>query len=157
MDLQNTREATTSARSEARGDVPRIFRGLDFVTEWLVFTVLIFSPWAFGTTENWSITTVNRLNFFQGNGVKGIIRVFSCATTGSTVINTTQDLIIPQLAHTAGTLNTNGKVTIDNTAQVHGQAINTQVASVSVTNMGSLLSQLEVLLPCGVATKKVLS
>lgn len=66
MDLQNTREATTSARSEARGDVPRIFRGLDFVTEWLVFTVLIFSPWAFGTTEHWSITTVNRLNFLLG-------------------------------------------------------------------------------------------
>ena len=109
-------------------------------------SVLVFN----GSTVLSSLNqTLGGTGVFQGNGVKGIIRVFSCATTGSTVINTTQDLIIPQLAHTAGTLNTNGKVTIDNTAQVHGQAINTQVASVSVTNMGSLYSVAPVV--CGVA------
>jgi len=86
---------------------------------------------------------------FEGNGVKGIIRALAFQTTGSSTINTTQDLITMSLAHTNGSLNTNGKLTIDNTAQCYGQAINTQVASVSVTNMGSLYSTAPVV--CGVA------
>ncbi|MFN4911630.1 MAG: beta strand repeat-containing protein, partial [Flavobacteriales bacterium] len=86
---------------------------------------------------------------FEGNGIKGIIRALGFQTTGSSTINTTQDLITMNLAHTNGSLNTNGKLTIDNTAQCYGQAINTQVASVSVTNMGSLYSTAPVV--CGVA------
>jgi hypothetical protein len=75
---------------------------------------------------------------FQGNGTSGIIRVFSHSTTGTTTVNTSQNLIVVSgLAVTAGTLNTNGKLTLDNTAQIHGQVLNTQVASIGMTSMGS--------------------
>ena len=103
-----------------------------------------------GSQQGSSVTqTLGGNGVFEGNGVKGIIRALQFATTGSSSITTTQDLITTNLAHTAGALNTNGKLTIDNTAQCHGQAINTQVASVSVTNMGSLYSVSPVV--CGVA------
>ena len=81
--------------------------------------------------------TLGGTGVFEGNGVKGIIRSLFFQTTGSSTINTTQDLITYSLAHTGGSLNTNGKITIDNTAQCYGQAINTQVANVTMTNMGT--------------------
>jgi len=103
-----------------------------------------------GSQQGSSLTqTLGGNGVFEGNGVKGIIRALQFATTGSSSITTTQDLITTNLAHTAGSLNTNGKLTIDNTALCFGQAINTQVASVSVTNMGSLYSVSPVV--CGVA------
>ena len=75
---------------------------------------------------------------FVGDGTKGFIRVLFFQTTGSTSITTSQNLITTSaFAQTAGSLNTNGKLTIDNTAQVYGQALNTQVASIAVTNMGT--------------------
>ena len=113
-------------------------------------------------------TTINYLNFngsqqgaslnqtlggtgvFEGNGVKGIIRGLAFQTTGTCTINTAQDLIVnAEIAHTNGTLNTNGKLTLDNTAQCFGQPINTQVSHVAVTNMGATLSAAPVV--CGVA------
>ncbi len=75
---------------------------------------------------------------FLGDGTKGFIRGLFFQTNGASVINTSQNLIATSsFAHTAGSLNTNGKLTIDNTAQVFGQAFNTQVASIAVTAMGS--------------------
>jgi hypothetical protein len=75
---------------------------------------------------------------FQGDGTFGLIRTLAFITTGTTTISTSQNLkVVNALAHTAGTLNTNGKLNIDNTAQVYGQALNTQLASVAVTNMGT--------------------
>ena len=94
--------------------------------------------------------TLGGTGIFEGNGVKGLIRALSFATTGSSVINTTQDLITTNLAHTAGSLNTNGKLTVDNTAQCYGQPINTQVASVHVTNMGTVAYSTAPVV-CGVA------
>jgi PKD repeat protein len=73
---------------------------------------------------------------FQGNGTYGIIRTLAFQTTGSSSINTSQNIITTSFVHTAGSLNTNGLLTIDNTAQVYGQQLNLQVASVAVTNMG---------------------
>ena len=35
-------------------------------TEYLIYAILIFTPWAFGTTEDWAINTVNTLNYFLG-------------------------------------------------------------------------------------------
>ncbi len=75
---------------------------------------------------------------FQGDGSFGILRALLCQTTGTTNITCSQNLkVVSAFAHTAGTLNTNIKLSIDNTAQVYGSALNTQLASVAVTNMGT--------------------
>ena len=74
---------------------------------------------------------------FLGDGINGFIRNLNFSTTGNSSVNTTQNLRITSIAHTAGSLNTNGKLTIDNTIQVYGQALNTQVVSIAVTVMGS--------------------
>jgi PKD repeat protein len=73
---------------------------------------------------------------FQGNGSYGIIRSLFFQTTGTSTISTSQALATSSFGATAGTLNTNGKLTIDNTLAVYGQTLNLQVASVAVTNMG---------------------
>ena len=39
---------------------------LDMATEYLIYAILIFTPWAFGTTEDWAINTVNALNYVLG-------------------------------------------------------------------------------------------
>jgi hypothetical protein len=84
-------------------------------------------------------STFGGSGIFQGDGVKGIIRSLTFSNLGSNTISTTQNLILTGgLAHTAGSLNTGGKLTLDNTAQIFGQPINTGVASVSMLNMGSL-------------------
>lgn len=86
-------------------------------------------------------STLSGSGTFQGDGTKGIIRTLTFANTGSNAISTTQDLIVTSgLNHYAGSLNTNGKLTIDNTAQVYGLPLNTQVANIAVTNMGSTYS-----------------
>ena len=75
---------------------------------------------------------------FEGNGTAGIIRTLSFQTSGTSTITTIQNLITTNaFAHTAGPVNTNGKITIDNTAQVFGQPINSQVAAIAVTDMGA--------------------
>lgn len=74
---------------------------------------------------------------FQG-GTYGIIRNLYFQNTGSNTITTANNLIVSQqLNHYGGSLNTNGKLFIDNTAQVYGQSFNNRLASVAVTNMGS--------------------
>lgn len=73
---------------------------------------------------------------FQGDGTRGIIRTLFFQTTGSSSINTSQNLVTGSFATTAGLLNTNGKLSIDNTAEVYNQQLNFEVASVAVTNMG---------------------
>ncbi|MEI6435205.1 MAG: hypothetical protein WCP32_10200, partial [Bacteroidota bacterium] len=81
--------------------------------------------------------TLGGTGIFQGDGTNGIIRALFFQTTGSASISTTQNIIITSsFAHTAGSLNTNGKLTMDNTAQVFGQALNRQVANIAVTGMG---------------------
>ena len=87
---------------------------------------------------NGSGSTLDGTGTFAGNGTDGIIRFLSFANLGSNTINTSQNIIANSFAHTAGSLNTNGKLKIDNTAQVYGQALNQQVAGLVVTNMGSL-------------------
>ncbi|MCX6324169.1 MAG: GEVED domain-containing protein, partial [Sphingobacteriales bacterium] len=90
-------------------------------------------------TFNGSGSTLSGTGTFQGNGTDGIIRGLFFNSAGSNVINTSQNLITPfGIAHTAGSLNTNGKLKIDNTAQVYGLPLNLQVANAVVTNMGTL-------------------
>jgi len=92
-----------------------------------------------GSTQNSSLAqTLGGTGIFAGDGTKGLIRNLGFATTGSSTISTTQPLATGGFAHTAGALNTNGKLTIDNDPQLYGQALNRQVANVAVTNMGSL-------------------
>src|SRR6185436_6390773 len=80
----------------------------------------------------------------EGDGTRGIIRSLAFQTTGSSTISTNMDLTVNGttgvgngFGHTAGSLNTSGKLKIDNTAQVYGRPINTRVANVVVTAMGS--------------------
>ena len=82
--------------------------------------------------------TLGGTGTFEGDGVNGIIRQLFFQTTGNSTINTAQNITTFSFAHATGNLNTNGKLRIDNTAQIHGRPINTQVASVHVTAMGSL-------------------
>jgi gliding motility-associated-like protein len=87
---------------------------------------------------NGSGSTLSGSGNFQG-GLYGIIRTLSFQNTGSNAITTTENLIVSSgLVHTAGSLNTNGKIFVDNTAQIYGQSFNNRLASVAVTNMGSL-------------------
>lgn len=87
---------------------------------------------------NGSGSTLSGAGDFQG-GTFGIIRNLFFQNTGSNSITTTNNLIVTaQLNHNGGSLNTNGKLIIDNTAQIYGQSFNNRLASVAVTNMGSL-------------------
>ena len=83
-------------------------------------------------------STLSGTGTFQGDGSKGIIRSLFFSSLGGGTVSTSQNLIVTNtLAHAAGNLNTNGKLTLDNTAQIYGLPINNQVASVAVTAMGT--------------------
>jgi hypothetical protein len=97
-------------------------------------SVLSFQGSQLSTNTN---QTLGGSGIFEGNGTAGLIRVLFIETTGSVSISTSQNIITTNLAVGAGTLNTNGKLFIDNTAQVYGRPVNTQVANVVVTNMGT--------------------
>lgn len=63
----------------------------------------------------------------QGNGpdntVDGIINILQIGTTGTVTINTTQNIVVNNTFNDyAGTLATNSKLKIDNTAIIHGQS-----------------------------------
>jgi hypothetical protein len=92
-----------------------------------------------GLTMNGSgASQINGTGTFEGTGADGIIRTLAFASSGTYSINTSQKLIVnTNMAHLAGSLNTNGNLTINNTANLFGRPINTQVANVVVTNMGS--------------------
>ncbi len=47
------------------GDV-LIYRVCEDITEALVYLMVVFSPWAFGTTLAWSVWTMNFAGFFLG-------------------------------------------------------------------------------------------
>jgi hypothetical protein len=99
-----------------------------------------YANFAFGTINfNGSGSTLSGNGVFEGDGTRGIIRTLAFQNLGSNTVSTSQNLTVTAgLTHTGGSLNTNGKIRIDNTAQIYGQALNLQVASIAVTNMGSL-------------------
>src|SRR3954462_14738594 len=45
---------------------PGFYWRLDLATEYLIYAILVFTPWAFGTTEEWAIRTVNSVNYILG-------------------------------------------------------------------------------------------
>ena len=44
----------------------QIYRVCEDVTEGLIYLMVIFSPWAFGTTQPWSIWTMNLAGYLLG-------------------------------------------------------------------------------------------
>jgi PKD repeat protein len=98
-------------------------------------TGLIFN----GSMQNSRMAqTLDGTGTFIGTPTSGIIRNMFVQTTGSLTVSTTQNLIISGiLNHSAGTLNTNGKLTLNNTAQVFGQPYNQQVCMIGMLGMGT--------------------
>jgi O-antigen ligase len=43
-----------------------LYWNLEIATEFLIYAVLIFTPWAFATTEDWAINSVNTCNYVLG-------------------------------------------------------------------------------------------
>lgn len=123
------------------------------------FTNNGYANLAVGTTTNTVLnfngtsSLLNGTGVFEGDGTRGIIRTLTFQTTGTNTISTTQNLTCYVLNHNAGSLNTNGKLKIDNTARIYGQAINTQVASIPVTAMGSTYSVAPVVFGSAVTPK----
>src|SRR6266513_4411269 len=43
-----------------------MFQTCDRFSEWLIYFMVVFSPWAFGTTQPWSIWTMNIRGYLLG-------------------------------------------------------------------------------------------
>ena len=56
------------------GDV-HLYRGCDTLTEGLIYLMVVFSPWAFGTTQGWSIWTMNLAGYALGILLAAIVFV----------------------------------------------------------------------------------
>jgi hypothetical protein len=85
-----------------------------------------------------SAQEINGSGTFAGTGSEIILANLQIGTTGSVTINTVQNIVVTGVFNdNAGTLTTNSRLRLDNTAIVHGQALNKQVASIAVTAMGS--------------------
>src|SRR3954454_6097843 len=54
-----------SARPLRGGDV-QLYRVCEDLTEPLIYLMVIFSPWAFGTTQPWAMWTMNISGFVLG-------------------------------------------------------------------------------------------
>ena len=65
MDVnEGSRDQAEKKRRKSRS--PAIYWHLDMATEYLIYAVLVFTPWAFGTTEQWSINSMNALCYLLG-------------------------------------------------------------------------------------------
>jgi O-antigen ligase len=53
-------------RSASRARTPKAVRICDGVTEGVLYAMIVFAPWAFGTTERWSIWTMNVGGYILG-------------------------------------------------------------------------------------------
>ena len=88
---------------------------------------------------NFNSTTSSTPSNLDGSGifVGGIIGQLVNASTGGVTINTSQNITTRAIAHTAGPLNTNGKLSLDNTATIFGTSYNQKIYNVVVTVMGT--------------------
>ena len=68
---------------------------------------------------------------------KGMFGAILMGNSGTLNVTTSQNLVCRQAMANLGTINPGGKLSLDVTSVVYGQAFNLQVASVAVTNMGS--------------------
>jgi hypothetical protein len=81
-----------------------------------------------GGTGTWEADTQGR----------GMIQNLLFANLANNTVSTTQDLVTNNLGATAGTLTTNNKLHIDNTARSNGGLINRSIATVTVNAHGTL-------------------
>src|SRR5438552_18965304 len=44
----------------------KAYRGFDYLTEALIYFMVVFSPWAFGTSEEWSMWVMNVSGYCLG-------------------------------------------------------------------------------------------
>src|SRR5262245_57997572 len=51
---------------KTRERTPQIYKVCDGVSEALIYCMAVFTPWAFGTTEEWSIWTMNVTGYALG-------------------------------------------------------------------------------------------
>jgi O-antigen ligase len=59
-------EQERADKRSQRSRSPAFYWRLDMASEYLIYAILVFTPWAFGTTETWAINTVNSLNYVLG-------------------------------------------------------------------------------------------
>jgi hypothetical protein len=86
-----------------------------------------------GGTQNFTGTG----QFVADKSGRGMVQGLFFQSLANCSITTTQDLVSWNFAHTAGSLNTNGKLSLDMHAVSNGTAFNRQVSTIIVTNMGS--------------------
>src|SRR5438552_17838307 len=60
------RGRSASLPEHVRVRTPKVYRICDRVTEIFILFLLVFTPWAFGTTQNWSIWTMNIAGYILG-------------------------------------------------------------------------------------------
>lgn len=58
--------AARASLSHPRSRTPRLHRVADAISEALLYLMVIFTPWAFGTTERWSVWTMNVTGYLLG-------------------------------------------------------------------------------------------
>src|SRR5919108_1610382 len=56
----------SGASSSPRLRTPQAYRTCDRLTEGLIYFGVVFAPWAFGTTEQWSIRIMNSVAYILG-------------------------------------------------------------------------------------------
>ena len=56
----------SGAATRRRARTPKLYRVCDGVTEGLIYFGVVFTPWAFGTTQNWTIWTMNVVCYLLG-------------------------------------------------------------------------------------------
>src|SRR5689334_4208296 len=61
-----SRDMASGTRQSPGSRGGRAYKALDTATEFFIYAVLLFTPWAFGTTEDWAIETTNTLNLILG-------------------------------------------------------------------------------------------
>src|SRR4029453_8601654 len=61
---EHTRRARHRRGSHPR--TPQAYRICDWITEGGLYFTVLFAPWAFGTTERWSIWTLNVAGYILG-------------------------------------------------------------------------------------------
>jgi len=53
-------------KKKPRSRTPQSYRVCDGVTEGLIYFMVVFTPWAFGTTQTWAIWTMNVTAYVLG-------------------------------------------------------------------------------------------
>ena len=62
-------EAASESSRRRFGGVGRwsgLYSACDRATEWLIYFMVVFSPWAFGTTQAWSVEIMNDAGYLLG-------------------------------------------------------------------------------------------